>query len=188
MPPSPRRGLLSSSQYFAVEPDGLKLKTPAGPGDGVRLFDDAQLRTAHPGIAEDAIAFRDAGPSGPFTAVLIDQVQDSVVRLRGEYGSGSDGDGAAGRGISHSKLLPGRSLGHARGAFGTQLTLLGAPASDPVTAHDEAGRALSNEQLQARERGAPAPTQWKLWYSRSRDVWFAAPASASASAGAEPRD
>lgn len=163
MPPS-QRSILSPSQYFVLEPDGLKLITPSRPGDGVTLFDDAQLRAAYPGIAEDAIAFRD---SAPFSEVIIDQVQEDIVRLRGTYG-GNGGE---------SKLLHGRSLEHQKKDFGTQITLIGAPSSEPVTAHDESGRPLTNEELQERERER-GPTEWKYWYSRSRNVWFVAPVMA----------
>lgn len=151
-------------QYFSLRPDGLKIVTPY-PGDGVRFFDDYQLRTAYPQIAEDAISFRE---SNGFSDVTIDQVQDRIVRLRSSHGCVCD------RGHK-AKLLYGKTLGRQPRDFANQLTLLPPTRYEAVVAHDEHRRVLSNAELQVREARRGTPTKWKWWYLRSANEWFVAP-------------
>lgn len=160
--PKPRPQL--PGQFFSLRPDGLKIVTPY-PGDGVRFFDDAQLRSTYPQIAEDAIAFRDGNG---FPNVTIDQVQDRIVRLRSSHECVCD------RGHK-AKLLYGKTLGRRPRDFANQLILLPPTRYEPVVAHDEQRRPLSNAELQAREAGRAAPTRWKWWYLRSANEWFVAP-------------
>lgn len=99
--------------------DWLKHLLPLGSGDGKLLFDDAQLRAAHPGFAEAAITYRDAGVGrGPFSSVKINEAQPDVVRLSRTFSRIGDDWGR--------ELLYGQSLGR------RALYLFGAPLKVPI--------------------------------------------------------
>lgn len=160
--PKPRPQI--PGQYFALRPEGLTVATPYK-GDGVRAFDEEQLRQHYPQIAEQAIAFRD---THGFPNVTIDQVQPEIVRLRSSGMCVSD----AGH---KSELLHGCSLGREPKDYSNQLILLPPTRYEPVVAHDEQRRPLSTQELLERERGREVPTKWKWWYLRSKNEWFVAP-------------
>ncbi|EKC98755.1 hypothetical protein A1Q2_06987 [Trichosporon asahii var. asahii CBS 8904] len=152
---------VGAGKYYEVEPDGLKMKTVAG-GNGKYFFTPSQLREAYPAIAEEAIAYMATGPRGDFCQVVIDQVHDNIVRLRGRYND-NGGHGC--------KLLHGKTLGWDRKDWGRQYLHLNGPltvVSIPAP-RDERGKLLSNEELQERHRMAMAkgePLRWKkVWVS-----------------------
>lgn len=147
---------VGGGEYFEIDPDGLKIKTVTG-GDGVVFFTTSQLREAYPAIAEDAIAFVATGPRGDYSKVVIDQVHDTIVRLRGLYNDSKRDPGAC-------KLLRGRTLGWDRKEWGRRyLHLDGAPMVRPIPAWDERGNLLSKEELQGRHRMAREKGETLRW-------------------------
>lgn len=155
-------------QYFEVDPDGLKIKTVTG-GDGNLHFTDSQLRAAYPAIAEEAIAYKETGPWGTYLTVLIDQVQENIVRLRGRYNTSRDpGFGC--------KLLYGQTLGMEKCDWGRRrLFLSGAPLVLSVPAYNEDGNLMTNEELQARDRAAKekgVPLKWKQKFVGENGMMF----------------